>query len=177
MNRKDSFTVLVKPPRPLSKEEKDLTKISQAEMDLKGVDFSTAAAQLESFLLKNSKNLKHVRFAAWGTYFDIPILRKHYREHNIQFPVSGTALCVKTLALMWLAWSGKRTDKCSVESVAKMINCEPPFGNYHRALVDAEVTADILCRIYADFSTGAFINIDGKHTFINLTIGDNGDGN
>lgn len=90
-----------------------------------------------------------------GNYFDIPLLRKAYAHYGLPFPFSGTCFDVKTMAMTWMALSGRRTDKLGVETVASAMDIQPD-GRYHRALTDAVSEAKILKRVFADLLGGFF---------------------
>ena len=82
-------------------------------------------------------------------------MRRAYGRYDRPFPFSGTAIDVKTLAMLWMALSGRRTDKFGVETVASAMGIQPE-GRYHRALTDAVTEAKILQRVFADLEGGFF---------------------
>jgi inhibitor of KinA sporulation pathway (predicted exonuclease) len=83
-------------------------------------------------------------------------MRRTYAHYGRPFPFSGTCFDVKTLAMLWTALSGRRTDKLGVDSVASAMGIQPE-GRYHRALTDAVTEAKILQRIFADLESGFFV--------------------
>ena len=110
-------------------------------------------------------SLKNARLCAWGTYFDLPLLRAAYRRYGKKFPFSGTAYDVKTLAALWMMLAGKRTDKLTVKNVSQAMGIKPT-GRLHDASVDAELTALIALRIFTDLDQGFFIEgKDGTNHF------------
>ena len=57
--------------------------------------------------------------------------------------------------------SGRKTDKMSVGSVAKLMNIEYE-GQLHDAQTDALLTAKIALRIFNDLDHGFFIDSEGN---------------
>ncbi len=150
---RDTFESLVKPVEPVTPFITKLTGITPEMVDEKP-GFAEVGARFSSWVQSLAGNLKKVRLAAWGNYFDIPLLRKNYYDAGLDFPFAGTALDVKTLAFLWLSQSGRRTDKIGLEFFADH------FGlgevTWHRALADARVTALTLVRIWRDLQ-GFFV--------------------
>jgi inhibitor of KinA sporulation pathway (predicted exonuclease) len=110
-------------------------------------------------------NLKNCRLACWGNYFDVNVLRNNYAKYGLTFPFSGTVYDVKTAATMWLSLSGRRTEKISVEKMAKILNIKSE-GKYHTAFTDAQVTALIFKEVMASLAGGVWL--DGKYVEVNL---------
>lgn len=158
LNQRATFNYLVKPRESISQYITDLTGITNKDVENEP-DFNTVANEFERYFFQFANNYKTIRLCAWGNYFDIPILRKLYREYKRFYPFSGSAFDIKTLAMFWMSMSGHRTDKLSVEHVADVMGIKP-VGNYHNAMVDAQTEADILRRIFTDFNNGVFV--DGK---------------
>jgi DNA polymerase III alpha subunit (gram-positive type) len=154
----DHFNELIKPKdETISPFITELTGISNEMVEDKDY-FDVAAFKFYDWVKKNG-NIKSTRLCAWGTYFDVPILRKHYQKHNINYPFSGTAYDVKTWACLWMMLSGRRADKLSVETVARIMAITPE-GKYHNAHVDAQTTALIALRIFDDLNQGFFVDND-----------------
>jgi len=153
---KGTFQALVRPTEEITPFITKLTGITPAMVaDQPGFDqVGPAFAQWAEGL---AGNLKKVRLAAWGNYFDIPLLRKNYWDAGLDFPFPGTALDVKTLAFLWLSQSGRRTDKISLEFFAEHFGL-PVEGTWHRALTDAQITAGTLAAIWNDLA-GFFVPI------------------
>jgi inhibitor of KinA sporulation pathway (predicted exonuclease) len=154
----DRFTSLVKPREPITEYITNLTGITQDQVDI-APDFLTVANNLIEWASSNVNNIKNIRICAWGTYFDVPILRRQFREYKVNYPFSGTAFDIKTLAMIWMSMSNRRTDKLSVEHVATTMGYQAT-GAYHDAMVDADMETAILKRIMNDFNSGVFL--DGK---------------
>lgn len=152
------FNELIKPKdEMISSFITELTGISNEMVKDKDL-FNLAAERFHEWAKKNG-NIKTTRLCAWGTYFDVPILRKHFQKFLIKYPFSGTAYDVKTWAALWMMLSGRRTDKLSVETVARIMGISPE-GKYHDALVDAKTTAQIALKIFDDLNNGFFIDND-----------------
>ncbi len=151
-----AFQSLVKPTEPVTPFITKLTGITQAMVDDQP-GFAEVGPAFSRWVEGLSGNLKKVRLAAWGNYFDIPLLRRNYHEANLDFPFSGTALDVKTLAFLWLSQSGRRTDKVSLEFFAQQFGLKVE-GSWHRALTDAQVTAGTLVAIWHDLQ-GFFVPV------------------
>ena len=157
----DTFERLVRPEEPITPFITKITSITP-EMCQGQPLWKEIAPAFEVWIKSHCDNIKRVRLAAWGTYFDMPLLRRTYARYERPFPFSGTCIDVKTLSLLWAALSGRRTDKLGVETVASAMGVQPE-GRYHRALTDAVTEAKILQRIFADLEGGFFLpGLPGK---------------
>lgn len=167
LNEVSRFESLVKPEEKITE---FITKLTHIDNNMvKNEDlFPIVAERFKSWLVDalDGRSIKKVRLCAWGTYFDIPLLRKVYNKYKIEFPFSGTAFDIKTMALMWHSLSGKKTDKLQVSTVAKAMNIEAD-GPYHRAITDAVVETKILQRVWKDLQ-GIFI--EGKKGVEHFTL-------
>lgn len=150
----DTFQSLVRPEEPITPFITQITSITP-EMCASQRLWKEVAPEFEAWIMSHCDNIKRVRLSAWGTYFDIPLLRRAYGRYERPFPFSGTCFDAKTFAMMWTALSGRRTDKLGVETVASMMGIQPE-GRYHRALTDAVTEARILQRVFADLEGGFF---------------------
>lgn len=151
---KDTFSSLVKPWEAVTPFITQLTGITPESLEGER-DFSQVGKDFLNWATKLAGNVKKVRLAAWGNYFDIPLLRKNYHHCGVEFPFPGTALDVKTLAFFWLSHSGRRTDKISLEFFAQQFEIQVE-GRLHRALTDAKLTAEVLRRVWAEMG-GFFV--------------------
>lgn len=151
-----TFQSLVKPTEEITPFITKLTGITPEMLDGQPT-FSAVGASFAQWATQLSGNLKRPRLAAWGNYFDIPLLRRNYWDADLEFPFSGTALDVKTLAFLWLSHTGRRTDKISLEFFAQHFQI-PVEGSWHRALTDAVVTAGTLTAIWKDLE-GIFVPV------------------
>jgi DNA polymerase III epsilon subunit-like protein len=152
---KGTFQALVKPTEAVTPFITKLTGITPAMVeDQPG--FAEVGPAFARWVEGLAGNLKKVRLAAWGNYFDIPLLRRNFHDAGLDFPFPGTALDVKTLAFFWLSQSGRRTDKVSLEFFADHFGLK--VGTWHRALADAEATAGTLAAIWRDLE-GFFVPV------------------
>ncbi len=167
LNIISTFDSLVRPEEPISEFITELTKIDNKMVEKVGL-FPEIEEKFMEWVNKclNGRSLKKVRLCAWGTYFDIPLLRSVYNKYKINFPFSGTAFDIKTMAMLWYSLSGKSTEKLQVSTVAKTMDLKT-IGNFHRAITDAKVEAEILKRVFNDLQ-GIFI--DGKNGVELFTI-------
>jgi DNA polymerase III epsilon subunit-like protein len=149
------FSSLVRPEEKITPFIEEHTKITNQMVKNEDL-WPDVASRLESWVEKNTKGVKHVRLAAWGNYFDISVLRSLYDKYDVTYPWSGTAFDAKTIAGLWLALSGRGTNKMSLGHVASIMNVAPE-GAYHRALTDAMVTAKIVRKCMEDLSEGYFL--------------------
>lgn len=147
----DTFYTKVFPGIVVSDYVLQLTANTQEELN-KAPQFTLAIEQFEKWV----GNIKRHRLAAWGNYFDVNVLRKEYGKWGRPYPFSGTVYDVKTVALGYLAVSGRRTDSCSVASMVKLFG--GPDGPYHNALFDAEQTARIFRQCLIELSESVWIN-------------------
>lgn len=156
MNIVSTFTSLVKPEESISDFIADLTHIDNKMVENEEL-FPVVAENFLNWLKEalNGRSIKKVRLCAWGTYFDIPLLRKVYQKYNLNYPFSGTAFDIKTMALLWHSLSGRKTDKLQVSTVAKEMNIKID-GKLHRAITDAKVEALIMQKVFKDLQ-GMFI--------------------
>jgi DNA polymerase III epsilon subunit-like protein len=154
LNLVSTFEQLVRPEEPITPFITEITSITP-EMCAGQPLWKEVAADFEAWAVRYCGKIKRVRLAAWGTYFDLPLLRRAYAQYDRVFPFSGTGIDAKTLAMLWMALSGRRTDKLSVEAVASVMGIRPE-GRYHRALTDAVTEAKILKRVFADLDGGFF---------------------
>lgn len=170
LNTVSSFSSLVKPEEEITPFITGLTGIDN-DMVRDEKLFPEVISQFEEWVLKETgrSNMKKVRLCAWGNYFDIPLLRSLYNKYDREFPFSGTAFDIKTMALMWMSLSGRKTDKLQVSQVAKTMNIIPD-GKLHRAITDAKTEAAILLKVWKDLQGVFMPQKDGKpYTHFTLT--------
>lgn len=162
-----TFESLVKPEEPITE---FITKLTNIDNDMvKNQELLPIIAEkFYNWLIESleGRSIKKVRLCAWGTYFDIPLLRNVYNKYNINYPFPGTAFDIKTMAMMWHSLSGRKTDKLQVSTVAREMDIKAD-GNYHRALTDAVVEAKILQRVWEDLQ-GFFM--EGKKGIEHITM-------
>lgn len=151
----DTFSRLVRPEEPVTAFITALTTITP-EMVAGEPTWADVAPAFEGWVASHCRSLRSARLCAWGTYFDIPLLRRCYARYERPFPFSGTCFDVKTWAMLWLALGARRTDRLEVGTVAATMGIAPD-GPYHRALTDAVVEARIAQRVFADLDGGMFL--------------------
>lgn len=159
-----SYDGLITPPVPISQFVIDLTTLTNEQLTNEGLFPAEGLEEFESWVAKYSgSNLKKPRLCAWGTYFDSRVLRAEYKRQNRDYAFSGTMIDIKSLAFLWAALSGHRTDSFTVEKMAEEYMKMPPLegAHYHRANYDALRTAQIYQRIVKDLTSGMFLD-DGK---------------
>jgi DNA polymerase III epsilon subunit-like protein len=155
------FQSFVLPDYPVTKRAWEITGHNPEDL-ARAPAWPDVAKMFEDWVVATCGNIKRVRLAAWGNYFDINVLRNQYARHGLPYPFSGTCIDVKTAALMWAACSGRRTDKLSVEQCAEHMGLTPS-GSYHRADVDADMTAQIFQRAMYELAGGVWIGKQYVH--------------
>ncbi len=148
-----TFSRLVRPEEPLNEFIQKLTGITPEMVNQEPL-FEQVGKDFTSWVASLAGNIKKVRLAAWGNYFDIPLLRKSYQRYGQEFPFSGTAIDIKSLAFLWLSLSGRRTDKVNLPFFAQHFGLVQ--GPQHRALSDAQVTAEVARCLWKDLQ-GVFV--------------------
>jgi len=83
--------------------------------------------------------------AAWGAYYDVPLLRKECTRFELPFRehIVGGAFDIRALGVAWLATQDVRTSGATLESVVVKMGLEGKFTS-HRAVEDAKATAAVL---------------------------------
>ena len=120
----DTFERLVRPEEPITPFITEITSITPAMCKGQPL-WKDIGPEFEAWVSRHCQNIKRVRLAAWGNYFDIPLLRRAYAHYNLPFHFSGTCIDVKTMAMAWIALSGRRPDTLGVETVASTMNMRP----------------------------------------------------
>jgi DNA polymerase III epsilon subunit-like protein len=162
------FQSFVRPDFPVTQRSLDITG-HDPKVLAEARPWSEVVGEFETWVEDHAhENVKKVRLAAWGNYFDVNVLRAQYKRHGVVYPFSGTCLDVKTAALMWAALSGRRTDKMSVQHCADEMSLVPT-GTYHSALVDALMTARIFQRVMAEVSGGVWVDAGGFKKYVRVT--------
>jgi DNA polymerase III epsilon subunit-like protein len=83
--------------------------------------------------------------AAWGAYYDIPLLRKECDRYALPFRqhIVGGAFDIRAIGMAWLASNDLRTSAATLESVLEKMNLSGRFTS-HRATDDARAAAAVL---------------------------------
>lgn len=166
-----SFDILINHPQAeIIPELTELTTITKEQLEKEGVTPEQGFQDFEDWVSAYSGgNTKKPRLAAWGTYFDSRVVRAEYKRQNKDFAFAGTFIDVKSLAFLWCALSGHRTDKMSVETLFEQhMKMTKIPGHYHRANFDALITAEIYRRILKDLSEGFFLP-SGQHVSLKVS--------
>ena len=164
----ESFSQLVKPEEQITPYITEITGITN-EMVKHEPLFSQVGPQFQSWVQRQVGNIKNARLCPWGSYFDTPLLRKMYEKYGLKYPFSGTSFDSKTIAALYYALSGRNMKELSVQSCAKDLGIKPK-GAYHRAWVDAEVTAQIVVKAVNDISTGHYVKIKNGQPYSRFKI-------
>jgi DNA polymerase III epsilon subunit-like protein len=151
----DTFDQLVRPAEPLSAFVTNLTGITDADLAQQPC-WPEVAGRWEEWLRSRVSNIKQVRLACWGNYFDINVLRQAYECCGREYPFSGTVIDVKSLAFLWTSLSGRRTDSLGLSHVCQAMEYAEP-ARWHRAHVDARMTAAVLKKVFTDLGGGVFL--------------------
>lgn len=83
--------------------------------------------------------------AAWGAYYDIPLLRKECRLFGLPFRerIVGGAFDLRAIGMAWLADNNHRTSAATLETVLEKMGLAGRFAS-HRACDDARAAAAVL---------------------------------
>ena len=137
----DSFSELVRPEdHPVIPFITEITGISP-EMVAGRETFAAVGARFLEWYGPRNKAV----IAAFGAYYDVPLLRKECRRYGLDFraTVAGGALDIRAVATVWLAEHGHRTSGLTLESILDKMGIDPALAR-HRAVDDARAAAAIL---------------------------------
>lgn len=83
--------------------------------------------------------------AAFGAYYDIPLLRKECRRYGLDYKnsIAGGAFDLRAVATVWLAENDHRTSGLTLESILEKMGLADRF-QAHRAVDDAKAAAAVL---------------------------------
>ena len=83
--------------------------------------------------------------AAFGAYYDIPLLRKECDRYELDFrsTIAGGAFDLRALGTAWLATNDHRTSGLTLGSILKKMGIGDHF-KAHRAVEDAKAAAAVL---------------------------------
>lgn len=142
LNLVDTFSELVRPLEyPIPPYIAGLTGITP-EMVAGKEDFGAVGRRFIQWFGPRSRGM----LAAFGAYYDIPLLRRECLAFNIRFGEHfvGGAMDVRTIALAWLANHGHNTSGLTIERTIRKMGLEHLALSNHRALDDARAGAAIL---------------------------------
>jgi DNA polymerase III epsilon subunit-like protein len=138
----DTFSELVKPrDYPIPPYIAGLTGITPEMVEGKD-DFGVVGRRFIEWFGPRSRGM----LAAFGAYYDIPLLRKECIAFHIRFGAHfvGGAMDVRSIALAWLATQGHNTSGVTIERTIRRMGLEHLDLSHHRALDDARAGAAIL---------------------------------
>ena len=83
--------------------------------------------------------------AAFGAYYDIPLLRKECARYGLDFrgSIAGGAFDIRAVATVWLAANDHRTSGLTLGSILDKMELGERF-TAHRAVEDARAAAAVL---------------------------------
>ncbi|PID78735.1 hypothetical protein CSA17_06675 [bacterium DOLJORAL78_65_58] len=137
----DSFSELVRPERfPIVPFITEITNISPEMV----ADKDTFARVGPRFLQWYGPRNKAI-IAAFGAYYDIPLLRKECDEYQLDYKshIAGGAFDLRAVATAWLATHNHRTSGLSLGSILRKMEIGDHF-KAHRAVEDARAAAAVL---------------------------------
>jgi len=85
LNLVDTFDRLVRPEEPITPFITEITSIRPAMCEGQPL-WKDVGPEFEAWVARHCKNVKKVRLAAWGNYFDVPLLRRVYARYELPFP-------------------------------------------------------------------------------------------
>lgn len=114
-----------------------VNKITEEQM-VAGYPLLQALEQFEYYCNSSEKFI----LAAWGSYFDVPFLKKQYEKINRKWPFGYNSLDLKSIAI----WEMSKRDKPLSGGLKKFLNSlNMEFkGTPHNALDDITNTANLL---------------------------------
>jgi len=129
--------ILVRPNRSsVSPFCTELTRLTQAMLDERGLPFAEAVAALEAA----HGGLRAVVWASYGGY-DRRMLLAECERHGMQFPLSDTHMNVKRLVALMGGW----TRETGMPRAMRRLGLEPtPGAKHHRGSDDAVEIARML---------------------------------
>lgn len=138
---KDSFSELVKPlDHPIPPFITEITGITPAMVADKD-DFGRAGRRFLDWYGPRNRAM----IAAFGAYYDIPLLRKECERFDLDFRshIAGGAFDIRAVATVWLAANDHRTSGLTLGSILEKMGLAERF-TAHRAVEDARAAAAVL---------------------------------
>ncbi len=138
---KDQFSELVRPEdHPIVPFITRITGISP-EMVQDKEDFAAVGARFLQWYGPRNKAV----IAAFGAYYDIPLLRKECARYGLDYRshIAGGAFDLRAVATVWLAAHDHRTSGLNLESILAKMGIRDRFTS-HRAVEDAKAAAAVL---------------------------------
>jgi DNA polymerase III epsilon subunit-like protein len=138
---KDSFNELVRPRHyPITSFITRITGISPAMVADKD-DFGVVGERFLNWYGPRNRSM----IAAFGAYYDIPLLRTECQRFGLNFRqhIVGAALDIRAIATAYLAQQKRRTSGLTLESVLEKMGIRIVV-KHHRAIDDARAAAAVL---------------------------------
>lgn len=144
----DRFETLVKPVgEEISPFITELTGIGQKDVEDAPL-FKEAGTMFQEWA-KVHGNIKRARLCAWGTHFDLPLLRRGYEKSSLEYPFTGGGYDIKSWAVLWMMLHN-HSEKFGIVDAGKAMGLSFQ-GQLHNAAWDAENTALIALKVLKDF--------------------------
>jgi DNA polymerase III epsilon subunit-like protein len=137
----DTFSELVCPrDHPIPPFITEITGITPAMVAGKD-DFAAVGQRFLAWYGPRNKAM----IAAFGAYYDIPLLRKECEAFGLDFRrhVAGGAFDIRAVATVWLAANDHRTSGLTLGSILEKMGLADRFAA-HRAVEDARAAAAVL---------------------------------
>jgi len=138
---KDTYSELIRPEDyPIVPFITDITKITPQMV----ADKETFADAGRRFLEWYGPRNKAI-IAAFGAYYDIPLLRKECARYGLDYrsSIAGGAFDLRAVATVWLAANDHRTSGLTLTSILEKMDLADRF-TAHRAVEDAKAAAAVL---------------------------------
>ncbi len=139
---KDGFSELVRPTRyPVPPFITRMTGIDDEALAGKETFARVGRRFLDWYGARNKAIV-----AAFGAYYDIPLLRLECDRHGLDFraTIAGGALDIRAVAMVWLAERGQRTSGVNLASALQKMGADDEGLREHRAVDDARMAARVL---------------------------------
>jgi len=83
--------------------------------------------------------------AAFGAYYDVPLLRKECRRYSLDYRghIAGGAYDLRAVAMAWLAEHDRRTSGLTLPAILAKMGITDEY-TAHRAVEDARAAAAVL---------------------------------
>lgn len=138
----DEFSELVRPHEyPVHPFITNLTSITP-EMVADKDDFAAVGARFLKWYGPRNKAI----LAAFGVYYDIPLLRRECDACGLDYSahIAGGAYDLRAVGTAWLAQHHHRTSGLRLESMLEKMNVDLSRLSMHRAVDDARAAAALL---------------------------------
>lgn len=132
-----TFQTLVNPEEPINpvKGAEDVFVISE-EMVKDAPTWGPAVKNFSEWCEDVSPKRGYI-FTAWGTHFDMCVIRAECNRIKLKFPFPGKCLDAKTMVVMHLWNQGDLVPSIDAEKALAKLGMELSEGQRHRALPDA----------------------------------------